>query len=57
MSDPPSAQPQWAKTFRKRFRLPYHSFLDLVQMVDNERAVLGGMFYDGELMALTRTEK
>lgn len=45
MQDPQPDNPQWAKTFRKQFRLPYNSFLHLLQMVENERAVSGGMFH------------
>ena len=45
IQDPLPNNPQWAKTFRKRFRLPNHSFLHLLQMVDHERKVLGGMVF------------
>ena len=45
IQDPLPNNPQWTKTFRKQFRLPNHTFLHLLQMVDHERKVLGGMFH------------
>ena len=37
IQDPKPENAQWSKTFRRRFRLPYESFLTLLQMVNDEK--------------------
>jgi hypothetical protein len=45
IQDPQPDNSQWPKTFRKRFRLPYESFLQLLCMVDDEKETPDDCFY------------
>ena len=45
MQDPQPDSSQWSKTFRKRFRLPYESFRQLLCMVDDEKETPDDYFY------------
>ena len=45
IQDPQPDNSQWSKTFRKRFRLPYESFKQLLCMVDDEKETPDDCFY------------
>lgn len=45
IQDPQPDNSQWSKTFRKRFRLPYESFRQLLSMIDDEKETPDDCFY------------